>query len=423
MNQTKQSKTTLKFPKNFLWGASISSHQVEGGNHNQWSVWELETARTRASQAEENYGSLPVWGDIKKQAMQPSNYVSGAASDHYARYEEDFALAKKLNLTTLRSGIEWSRIEPNEGEFDPQALEHYRQYFDAMEAQGITPVLTLWHWTFPEWFADKGGFTKRRNVKYFTRYVDYVSKNIGRNFAYVITINEPTIYSVFSYQQKRWPPEEKSLYLALRVLSRLKIAHKKSYKILKKRWPRVQIGLAHNCSYFYQGDDSIITRLTAWVLDLVGNRYAIHGVSKYQDFLGLNYYFANKVIGTRVHNPESPQNDLGWTMEPDKLRPMINHLYNQYKIPILVTESGVADMHDQYRQWWISESIKAMSGAMADGSKMIGYIHWSLLDNFEWSEGFWPRFGLIEVDYTTQRRTIRDSAKWYGRFVAKMRNI
>lgn len=416
-------KLNLHFPKSFFWGASVSAHQVEGNNHNQWTTWELDTAQVKVAQAPYNYQHLENWEEIKAEALKPENYVSGEAADHYNRYPLDFDIAKKLNFTVLRSGIEWSRIEPTEGTFDDEEILHYKKYFTEMKAKGITPVITLWHWTFPDWFAKKGGFTKRRNIKYFTRYVRCISEQLGTHFKYVITINEPTVYATMSYHERRWPPEAHSKFLFLQVMLNLARAHRKSYKIIKKIRPNAQIGMAHNCAYYYAGDDSWISSFTAKLGHKFSNEFFIDRVKRHQDFFGLNYYFANQVLGTRVHNPDDNElNDLGWDMQPDKLRPLIVQLHNKYNIPFMVAESGVADQHDKYRKGWIAESVKSMDGAMKDGVPMLGYIHWSLLDNFEWAEGFWPRFGLIEVDYKTQARKVRPSAIWYSKLIRTLRN-
>lgn len=419
---TEKKQTDIHFSNKFLWGASVSTHQVEGGNHNQWTIWELETARLKASQADNNYSKLDCWLEIKDQATKPSNYVSGVANDHFNRYSSDFSIAKKLNLTALRSGIEWSRIEPIEGEFNTDALEHYRGYFKELIDMGITPVITLWHWTFPDWFANKGGFIKRSNLKYFKRYISFVVDNLDLDIKYIITINEPTTYAAMSYYEGRWPPQKKSIFQTLRVMHNLALAHNQAHKIIKLKYPKSKIGLAHSLTYFYPGDSSVISKLSAKVAHTFGNEYFINLVRKRQDYLGLNYYFANRLIGTRVHNPDDPKNDLGWSMEPDKLRPLLNQLYSKYRLPIMITESGVADRRDSHRKWWISQSIKSMDGAQKDGVKMLGYIHWSLLDNFEWAEGFWPRFGLVEIDYKSQDRKIRQSAKWYGQVIKKIQD-
>lgn len=413
---TAKKTVKLHFPKNFMWGASISTHQVEGGNHNQWSTWELETAQVKVAQAPYMYKDLAIWDDIKDVAVKPSTYVSGVSTDHFNRYQTDFDIAKKLNLNVLRTGIEWSRIEPQEGEFNTLAIEHYRNYFVELKKRGITPVITLWHWTFPNWFNEKGGFTKRRNNKYFTRYIRYVTKELGVHFKYVITINEPTVYATMSYHEKRWPPEQGSKLTTFLVLLNLAAAHRKSYKIIKNH-TSAKVGLAHNCAYFYAGDDSIISRAAATLAHKFSNEFFINRVKRTQDFFGLNFYFANRMIGTRVHNPNDPVNDLGWDMQPEKIGPLIEKLHAKYKLPFIVAENGLADMHDTHRKWWISQTVKAMDGVLQKGVPLVGYIHWSLLDNFEWAEGFWPRFGLVEIDYKTLARKIRPSAQWYARLI------
>lgn len=418
-----EKKVRLHFPKSFLWGASISTHQAEGNNQNQWTQWELETAQVKVAQAPYRYGSLPEWGDVKAEATDPNNYVSAQAADHFVRYEHDFDIAKQLHLGAIRSGIEWSRIEPQQGEFDQKAIAHYKKYFRAMKERGITPVVTLWHTSLPTWFAQQGGFAKRRNIKHYLRYIRCVMQQLGTEFQYVITINEPTVYTAMSYHERRWPPEEGSKLQSFWVLLNLAKAHKKAYTLIKRLRPNMKVGLAHNCTYYYAGDDSIISRLVVWFCHRAGNEFFINRVKSHQDFFGLNYYLASRICGTRVHNPEGAQSDLGWDLQPEKLRPLITKLYNRYKLPIMVTENGVADKDDEYRKWWISRSIQAMDGAIKDGVPLLGYMYWSLLDNFEWAEGFWPRFGLVAINYKTQQRKVRASAQWYGRLIKTIRQL
>ena len=148
------------FSKHFYWGASTASHQVEGGTENQWSVWELAHAKELAKTAKDRLSYLPSWPDIKEQAQDPANYVSGQGVDHYRRYKEDFDIAKSLNLNAFRFGIEWSRIEPKEGDWDEQQIEHYHTYIKELKKRGLEPFLNIWHWTMPTWFTDKGGFKK-----------------------------------------------------------------------------------------------------------------------------------------------------------------------------------------------------------------------------------------------------------------------
>lgn len=413
----KTKRTSLSFSKRFLWGASVSTHQVEGGNNNQWTQWEQETAKVKTAQASYKHSKLPIWPEIEKEATTAENYISGQACDHFNRYEHDFDLAKQLHLNTLRSGIEWSRIEPEEGVFDQVAIAHYKKYFSQLRKRDITPVITLWHWSNPIWFEAKGGFLKRRNLHYFRRYVKHVTEQLGTHFEIVLTINEPTTFGAQGYHEAVFPPQKESKIAMIRVIRNLMRAHRQSYKIIKKMRPSTKVGMAHNCTYFYAGDDSKISAISAWLGKKFGNEWAINQVRGKQDFLGFNFYWSQRICGTRIHSLDGRANDLGWHMEPANLEKLMVQLHSKYNLPLMITESGVADRHDTNRQWWISEEIKAIDRAIKVGVPTLGYIHWSLLDNFEWAEGFWPRFGLIEVDFKTQQRKVRPSARWYGQFI------
>jgi len=168
-----------RFPKRFLWGAATAAHQVEGGNHNQWSVWELENAKSKAAQAEYIYDHYDSWSRVATQAKKPSNYVSGKVGDHYNRYEEDFDLLESMHMNAYRFSVEWSRIEPQEGLWNAEAVMHYKDQIASLKKRGIEPMVTLFHFTLPVWFADKGGFAKRSNVKYFTRFATKIITELG----------------------------------------------------------------------------------------------------------------------------------------------------------------------------------------------------------------------------------------------------
>ncbi|HPR10455.1 MAG TPA: family 1 glycosylhydrolase, partial [Candidatus Saccharibacteria bacterium] len=196
--------------RKMYWGASTASHQVEGGTHNQWSVWELENANELAKTAKHRLGWLANWQDIKAQASDPSNYISDKGVDHYTRYQEDFDLLQSLNLNAFRFGIEWARIEPEQGVWDKAALAHYKQYIASLNQRGIEPFINLWHWTMPVWFTEMGGFEKRSNITYFEAFVQKVSEELLHDVRYVITINEPNVYMGLSYSDGEWPPQKKS---------------------------------------------------------------------------------------------------------------------------------------------------------------------------------------------------------------------
>lgn len=412
-----------EFPHDFLWGASTSAHQVEGNTYNQWTVWELEHAKSLAAQAEYHYKDLDNWDDIKAQAKNPDNYVSGSASDHYARYKEDIELAHSLHMNALRFSVEWSRIEPNMGSWDSQAIAHYREYVSQLKKQGIEPVLTLFHFTVPVWFSEMGGFEKRSNSKYFIRFAEKILTELGGDIRYVITINEPEVYAFESYHLGHWPPGVQSKRAALTVLRNLISVHNQTAKIIHSLHSRYKVSIAKNSNYFYPGDDAVLSVKSAQAMQYGQDDYVLKRVVKQCDFLAVNYYFSHRVYGYRTHNPNERVSDMGWDMAPADLEFVLERLSRKYKLPIIITENGCADSSDAKRQWWLKETFGAMQRALKQGVELQGYLHWSLLDNFEWDKGKWPRFGLLAVDYATQERTVRRSARRYGEVVKKIRRI
>jgi len=406
------------FPKRFLWGAATSAHQVEGGTHNQWTVWELDHANAQAAQAEYHLDDLERWPDIKRAAKRPHTYVSGHATGHYRHYEADFDLLRQLNLNAYRFSVEWSRVEPTEGAWNVEAVEHYKAYLAALKARGIEPMLTLLHFTLPVWFAEKGGFEKRRNVKYFLRFVEKILGEIGKDIRYVITINEPEIYAAESYLHGNWPPQKTSKWLFYRVLNNQLYAHRKAAKLIHGLNRRYRVAIAKNSAYTYPGDDAWLTRLSAATMQFFHDDYVLRQVRRHSDFIGVNYYFSNRIYGYRVHNPHEHTSDVGWDMQPEYLEHALLRLHDTYGLPLIVTENGLADMHDSHRKWWLGKTMVALKNALEAGADVKGYFHWSLLDNFEWAYGTWPRFGLSEVDYKTGKRTLRPSAVWWARLLA-----
>lgn len=415
-------KPMLKFPANFLWGASSSAHQVEGGNHNQWSVWELENAKALSSMAKRQAKYLPKWDEIEEQATSPQNYVSGQAADHYDRYKEDFLILKKLNMNAWRFSIEWSRIEPEENAWNAEAIEHYRTYLQTLQKIGIEPIVTLWHWTVPTWFEQKGGFSSRKNIGYFVRFAEKVIDELGRDFRYIITLNEPEVYVAKGFITAEWPPQSRSKLRAYATLTNLLKAHKKIYKMAKQKGRKYHLSIAKNSAYHYAGDDAWLSRMTADFMRWLEDYFILNRIKKQLDFIGLNYYFSNRYYGYRMHNPNDRLNDLGWDMQPQNIEFVLKELADRYDKPIIITENGVADRDDEYRKWWITQTLLAMHRALQSGVKLEGYLHWSLTDNFEWSSGFWPNFGLVQVDYQTQKRTVRPSATWLGAVIKKLRS-
>ncbi len=411
------------FPKDFKWGASTASHQVEGGTVNQWTVWELAHAKHLANTAEERLGWLPQWEHIHAEASRPENYVSGKGVDHYNRYEEDFTIAKKLNLNSFRFGIEWSRLEPIEGQWDEEAVAHYHDYIKALKKKGLEPFLNVWHWTVPTWFDEKGGFKKRSNLRYFERFVRKLAHEYADDLTYVITLNEPNVFISFGYITGEWPPQERSFVTASRVIWNLVIAHRRAYKILKDKNPHLQIGVASQLANIQaKRPQNIIDELSVKMMRYAWNWWFLNRIKNQQDFVGFNYYFSDYYTGLfHKDNPKVPVNDLGWYMEPEGLYPLLLRVWAHYKKPIFVTENGVADKEDKYRRWWLEETIIAMERAISEGVDLRGYFHWSLLDNLEWKYGWWPKFGLVAVDRKHgMKRTVRSSAEWLASHIKSL---
>ena len=416
-------KPSQSFPKHFLWGAATAAHQVEGNNHNQWSVWELENAKSKAAQASFHYNDFPSWERIQKTAKDPSNYVSGELADHYGHYEQDFDLLEKMNMNAFRFSIEWSRVEPQEGSWNAEAITHYKEYVAELKQRNIEPVVTLFHFTLPVWFADMGGFEKRANVKYFSRFAEKIMSEIGNGVRFIITINEPEIYAYESYIDQQWPPAVSSRFKFWRVINNLAYAHRQAARALRRLNRRYRISIAKNSVFVYPGDDAWLSQVSAKIAQYVQDDYVLKKFIRHCDFIGVNYYFSNRVFGYRIHNPDQRLSDLNWDMHPADIQFVLERLSNKYKKPLLVTENGLADATDKQRKWWLQETIVALSEARGHGANLIGYLHWSLMDNFEWAYGKWPRFGLVEVDYRTGKRTLRPSAIWFGAVIKKLRGL
>jgi beta-glucosidase len=391
----------LEFPKGFLWGASTAAHQVEGGTHNNWSEWEKSSARI--AQLEKN-------GLIAKYGRE--NFISGAAADHYHRYKEDFALARALGHNATRISIEWSRVEPEEGKFDAVAIAHYRDVIVAIHANGMESFVTLWHWTVPLWFRDKHEFERRGNIRYFVRFAEKMAAEL-LDVKFWLTLNEPGVYVSGHYLRGEKPPQKKDPFLALAVYENLIRAHRAAYRTIKAVRPEAQVGIAKHNIWYEAYQNRAWNRFLKCVADWLMNFYFLDHIKDTQDFIGLNHYFHNRIDGWFGKNENARTSDMGWELYPEAISHVLVDL-KKYRVPIYITESGLADAHDAQREWFLREMLANVHRAIRKrGVDVRGYLHWSLMDNFEWQHGFWPRFGLIEIDYATQARKPRPSALFY----------
>jgi beta-glucosidase len=416
MKDLKMQSNSMKIPKDFFWGAATSSHQVEGGNYNNWSVWEKKNAQFLSQTSEKRYKHLQNYPTIKKQAGDPKNYISGASSDQFHHHIEDVAIMCELNFNAYRFSVEWSRIEPQKGKFSASGLEYYQKLVDELKRNGIEPFVTLWHWTLPIWFDELSGFARRKNLKYFLDYVNFVTKNLS-GVKFWIVLNEPEVITNKSYLLGDWPPQKKNPILALQVFQNLIKVQNRAYQIIKNNNLTSQIGVAKHNIYFEAYENRFWNLAVTKILDYFANQYFLRKTKNSLDFIGLNYYF-HHLAGGNAKNERLT--DMGWELYPRGIYHLLKDL-KQYDKPIIITENGLADAADKNRAWYIQKILENIKLAISEGVDVKGYLHWSLLDNFEWADGFWPRFGLVAVDYQTKKRTIRNSARIYAKIIEDSR--
>lgn len=393
----KPSGQIFTFPQGFLWGTATSAHQVEGNNyHSDWWAWEQQGRRS----------------EDKK---------SGVACNQWFLYPQDFQLSRELGHNAHRFSMEWAKIEPEEGHFDQAVLDHYCKVLESLAENKLVPFVTLHHFTNPQWFVAKGGWEKRENIDFFLRYVEKTIEALGQQVIFWLTLNEPIIFAAQGWIFSKWPPEKRSLLLAKRVYDNQIYAHNEAYKIIHQSpngGNRARVGVAHNYLRIVPRY-GLADRLMAKFLSYVWNYYFLNQAAQNLDFIGVNYYQTNVVHRDvqfpyyRIFSTDADITDLGWKITPVGLYEGLLRLNKRYHKPIYITENGLADTQDTKRAKFIYDHLTAVSHALEDGVDVRGYFHWSLIDNFEWAEGFAPRFGLVEVDYKTQKRTPRPSAYYY----------
>jgi len=416
------------FPPGFLWGAATSAHQVEGGNSaNDW--WRFEQ----------------VPGAIRGGA------ASGSACRHYERFDADFALAAADGHNAHRLSLEWSRLEPQPGVFDAGAVEHYHAVFASLRHHRLTPIVTLHHFTNPLWLADDGGWENRRVVDRFESFVRFCAREFGSEVDWWCTVNEPEVFAFRGWSEGVWPPRVRDDSRALTVIAHQLEAHGRAYRVLhaEDRWDADGDGAAVRAGFAkhrpqlealraWHPLDRIVAHFERKVFNEAVERAAIDGVidlaipgargvrrqlpelAGAMDWYGLNYYTRWMVKAfadpSHVARPGSLHNDLDWEVHPAGFEQALRAAARLGK-PILVTENGVADARDALRPQAIVDFVTAMHRAIAAGAQVLGYLHWSLLDNFEWSDGFHGCFGLYAVDFTDEARprTRRRSAEVFAR--------
>ena len=388
----KKKKLKYKFPAEFLWGTATSSHQIEGGNENNWTEWE-------------------------KGGHIADGSLSGRACNSWELYKEDIRLVKELHNNTYRFSLEWSRIEPEQGHFDHDALRRYRDLAHECRRNGIEPIVTLYHWTQPLWFARQGGWLSKQSPLWFRQYVTRVAKELGRDVTLWCTINEPLIYSYNSYFKGKWPPQARSFWQFKKVLRNLAKAHELAYFSLHDGSSDCRVGIAKNNQFFESYLNQWFNKMVVKLVSRFWNHSFLGKVRDTLDFIGLNYYFHNVVYasmrGYVVMNENKHISDMGWEIFPRGIYETLMEL-KRYNLPVYILENGLADARDDRRADFIREHLRYVHQAIREGVDVRGYCHWSLLDNFEWADGFEPKFGLYSVNFKTFERTPRASASVYA---------
>ncbi|MBA2955313.1 family 1 glycosylhydrolase [Nocardioides sp. MAH-18] len=411
--------TDLTFPAGFLWGAAGAGHQIEGDNATS-DTWFAEQ-------------------------MTPSVFQepSGKACDSWNRWREDIGLVVAMGLTAYRFSVEWARVEPEEGVWSEEALDRYEAMVDECVAQGLAPVVTFSHFTAPHWFAKRGSWLSPDAPAHFARYCDRLMERFGDRIAYAVTLNEPNLPHVLSWldlpdfvraveratlDAASAAAEVPAYRLANVVLPEeldamedgLEAGHRAGKAAIKARRPELPVGLSLAImDDVVDGDDaSVRDRKRAecygrW-LELVRD----------DDFLGVQNYERVPYDGRGVVRPADgvPVNQMGTAIEPLSLAGAVRYAHSVAGVPVLVTEHGMSTADDALRAAFLEPSLAGLAGVMDEGVPVLGYIHWTLLDNFEWVFGYQHQLGLHEVDRETFARTPKPSAGVYADLVKSFRS-
>jgi len=404
-------------PPTFLLGAATSAHQIEGGTHNDWTAWEK--------------GRYP-----DGQPHVQGGASAARAADSWNLWQSDIAALQLLGANVYRLGIEWSRLEPAEGVWDQASADRYRQMLQSLVAAHIQPMVTLYHFTLPTWVADRGGWEWSGAPAAFAAFAARAGTAFGASVDLWCTINEPNVYVAKGYLAAQWPPGVKDPRRAGEVLRALMKAHALATAALRQAdvadadgdGRATRIGIAQNLRVFDPATSNPIDGVVAGIAAAFYNDSFIDSVARGRihvsipgaididepfpalagtfDYLGVNYYTREFVIGhlrgpdhyVPTAPPDLPRNDMGWEIYPEGLYRLLMH-YRSYGWPLLVSENGIADNGGERRSDFIRAHIYALDRARAEGADVIGYIYWSLMDNFEWSHGYRGRFGLFSIDF------------------------
>jgi len=378
-----------RFPQGFIWGTATSAHQVEGGNwNNDWWAWEHRPG-------------------------SPCREPSGDACDHYHRYRDDLDLLADLGFNAYRFSLEWSRIEPEDGEFSAAALDHYRRLCAACRECRLEPIVTFHHFTTPRWVAARGGWVRAETAGHFARFCARAARHLGDLMGRACTINEPNVVATCGYLWGTFPPGKREYALRQRANEVFVEAHRQAVAAIRAEAGRVPVGLALAMQDHQAVDGGEAVR--------DGERRDMEDVfleaARGDDFLGVQTYTRLRFgpEGMRGPEPGARLTQMGYEFWPEALAACIRRAASVLGgVPLLVSENGIGTADDAERVEYVARALRGVLACLADGITVQGYVYWSLLDNFEWTFGYRPRFGLVAVDRATQRRTPKPSASWLG---------
>jgi beta-glucosidase len=402
---------TYQFPKNFMWGTATASHQVEGGN---------------------------VYNDVWLMEHTPGTVFvesSGDAVDHYHRYAEDIALLAGLGFNMYRFSLEWSRIEPEEGEFNLSELEHYRRMLAACHEHGITPMLTYHHFSSPRWLMRYGGWSGDKTPELFARFCQRSARYLGDLTGAACTLNEINIATLFSvlnmFRPEHSQPEQVPAWMTAAARS-LNVSPQQFAPFMFAAGPKaieiVQKAHRRGVEAIKSGPGAYPVGVTLALMDIQAGpggeevaarvRYDVNEsyleAARGDDFVGVQTYSRFRFGPQGILPPEMEVTQMGYEFFPEALEATIRQAASVADVPVIVTENGVAGDDDAKRVEFIQRAVKSVANCLKDGVDVRGYTYWSAFDNFEWMQGYQMKFGLIGVDRQTQARTVKPSAKWLG---------
>jgi len=442
----------LEFPRGFLWGAATSSAQIEGA----WN---------------EDGKGPSIWDTFSR---EPGKVVGGdtldVACDSYHRYAEDIALLKNLGADVYRFSIAWPRIFPQgRGAVNQAGLDYYHRLVDGLLAAGIRPFCTLYHWDLPQALQDEGGWENRSTIDAFVEFSDVVFREFHGKIDLWLTLNEPWCSSFLSNFIGLHAPGKKDMNAAMAVAHHHLVAHGRTVsrfrELTRQGKASGAIGIAPNIAWADPYTDSEADRLASlrtiqwtwdWFLDpicfgkypeLLANWFAEKGycapvlpgdmelIRQPIDFVGGNYYNASVsrfdagpaggLLSAAHVDLGWERSDIGWPLTPEGFTKSIVRIHQKYQLPFFVTENGICinDLDDQKRIVYLDQHLRALRRAVAQGADVRGYMEWSLMDNFEWAEGYAKRFGLVSVDFATGKRTPKPSYHWYRDFIREQKGL